>query len=305
VRPGELKGRTPPTAGHAVRLAKESTTTWAAATAQQLLERHGVLTREAVMSESVAGGFGVIYPVLKTMEESGRVRRGYFIAGLGATQFALPGALDLLRSMRDPAESPEVAVMSATDPANPYGATLKWPAFAPSSGRDSSGASARQARLTGPDATSARQAPTTAPSSGRDPLGASAAQAGSPGVGGAIRIASAPPERSEQSSPGRGPTRTVGATVVLVDGALVAYLARGDRQLLTWLPEAEPQRARAARAVSGVLIERARTGGESPRGMLIEDIDGAPAPAHPIAPFLAEAGFIAGAMGMQATYTRR
>jgi ATP-dependent helicase Lhr and Lhr-like helicase len=102
----------------------------------------------------------------------------------------------------------------------------------------------------------------------------------------------------------RGPTRTVGATVVLVDGALVAYLARGDRQLLTWMPEAEPQRSRAARAVAGVLIERARTGGESPRGMLIEDIDGTPAPTHPIAPFLAGAGFIAGAMGMQATFVR-
>ena len=54
------------------------------------------------MSESSPGGFGVVYPVLKAMEESGRIRRGYFVAGLGATQFALPGALDLLRSLRDP-----------------------------------------------------------------------------------------------------------------------------------------------------------------------------------------------------------
>src|SRR6185369_1580344 len=83
-----------------------------------------------VAAENVPGGFGLLYPVLKALEENGRVRRGYFVAGLGATQFALPGALDLLRSMRDTPEEPEIAVMSATDPANPYGATLKWPASA-------------------------------------------------------------------------------------------------------------------------------------------------------------------------------
>src|SRR5207237_6435235 len=108
--------------------AARASTAWAAATAQQLLARHGIVTREAVASENVAGGFGVIYPVLKALEENGRLRRGYFVAGLGATQFALPGALDLLRSMRDAPDDPEVAVLSATDPANPYGAALKWPA---------------------------------------------------------------------------------------------------------------------------------------------------------------------------------
>ena len=60
-----------------------------------------MLTREAVAAEAVAGGFGLVYPVLKGLEENGRIRRGYFVAGLGATQFALPGALDLLRSLRD------------------------------------------------------------------------------------------------------------------------------------------------------------------------------------------------------------
>jgi ATP-dependent Lhr-like helicase len=91
---------------------------------------------------------------------------------------------------------------------------------------------------------------------------------------------------------------------MLVDGALVGYLARGDRQLLTWLPEAEPERSRAARAIARALIERARSGGESPLGMLIETIDGSPAPTHTLAPSLGEAGFIAGAMGMQATLRR-
>jgi ATP-dependent Lhr-like helicase len=96
----------------------------------------------------------------------------------------------------------------------------------------------------------------------------------------------------------------VGATVILVDGALVAYLARGDRQLLTWLPDAEPQRSRAARAVARVLIDRARTGGDAPRGMLIEEIDGVPATTHPFAKPLGAAGFIPGALGMQATFPR-
>jgi len=96
----------------------------------------------------------------------------------------------------------------------------------------------------------------------------------------------------------------VGATVVLVSGALAAYLARGDRQLMTWLPEAEPERSRRARAVACVLIDRARSGGDPPRGMLIEEIDGAPPAIHPLAPFLTEAGFILGAMGFQATFPR-
>ena len=112
-------------AAQAFRPAKGDATTWAAALTQQLLARHGVLTREAVLAESVPGGFGVVYPVLKGLEEHGRIRRGYFVAGLGATQFALPGALDLLRSMRDAPDEVEVVVLAATDPANPYGATLE------------------------------------------------------------------------------------------------------------------------------------------------------------------------------------
>ena len=103
---------------------------------------------------------------------------------------------------------------------------------------------------------------------------------------------------------GRGPTRSVGATVILVNGALAGYLPRGDRQLITFLPEAEPDRSRTARALARVLIDRARTGGDAPRGMLIEEIDGTPPSRHPIAPFLAEAGFVAGAMGFQATFRR-
>ncbi len=114
-------------AGSAGSARAADTTKWAAAVTQQLLARHGIVTREAVAADEVAGGFGIVYPVLKGMEEHGRIRRGYFVAGLGATQFAMPGALDLLRSLRDAPDDPEVVVLAATDPANPYGAALRWP----------------------------------------------------------------------------------------------------------------------------------------------------------------------------------
>jgi hypothetical protein len=104
---------------------------------------------------------------------------------------------------------------------------------------------------------------------------------------------------------GRGPTRAVGATVILVDGVLAAHLARGDRQLTTFLPDADPARTRAARAIAAVLIDRARTGGDSPRGMLIEEIDGLPPSEHPLARYLGDAGFVGGAMGFQPTFGHR
>ena len=99
------------------------------ALALQLLNRYGVLLRESVAAENVPGGFSAVYDVLKALEESGRIRRGYFVAGLGATQFALPAAVDLLRQLRTapPAEKPEFVQLAAADPANPYGSVLRWP----------------------------------------------------------------------------------------------------------------------------------------------------------------------------------
>ncbi|CAN5821707.1 ATP-dependent helicase [soil metagenome] len=111
------------------------------ARAAQLLERYGVLTREAALGEGIEGGFAGVYPVLKVLEERGAVRRGYFVAGLGAAQFALPGAVDRLRSAReadrgDPlggrdgrggSDPDDIVVLAATDPAQPYGGALSWP----------------------------------------------------------------------------------------------------------------------------------------------------------------------------------
>ncbi|MFL6266399.1 MAG: DEAD/DEAH box helicase, partial [Actinomycetes bacterium] len=97
------------------------------AVAEQLLDRHGVLTRGAVVAERIPGGFAGVYPVLKAMEDAGRCRRGYFVDGLGGAQFAVPGAVDRLRSLSDPPSAPQTQVLAAADPANPYGAALAWP----------------------------------------------------------------------------------------------------------------------------------------------------------------------------------
>ena len=106
-----------------------SATEWLHKMAHQMLHRYGVLVREAAAAEYLPGGFTAMYGVLKALEESGRIRRGYFVDGLGATQFALPAAVDLVRSLRadrDPRKT-EVVQLAAQDPAQPYGSVLPWP----------------------------------------------------------------------------------------------------------------------------------------------------------------------------------
>ena len=170
------------------------------ALAEALLDRHGVVTRGAVMAERAPGGFAAVYTVLKAFEESGRVRRGYFVEGLGAAQFAAPGAVDRMRALaaakpssdeplwespvpggwdaspamarqRKRRDEARAVVLAATDPANPYGAALPWP--------DRSGT-----------------------------------------------------EDGEKG--GHKPARKAGALVVLVDGALVLYVERGGKTLLSF-----------------------------------------------------------------------
>ena len=102
-----------------------SPTAAAHTTALQLLDRYGVVTREAVLAEGVRGGYASVYGVLKVLEERGQTRRGYFVDGLGAAQFSLPGAVDRLRSLRD--ASDVLQTLAATDPAQPYGAAIAWP----------------------------------------------------------------------------------------------------------------------------------------------------------------------------------
>ena len=140
-RPGRLARLGPPSGAGRWSLVETLTqprpdaTLTAHARAMQMAERYGVLTREAALGEGAEGGFAGLYPMLKLLEERGQLRRGYFVAGLGAAQFALPGAVDRLRMSRDDDDQP--LVLAATDPANPFGASLPWP--------DSAGRPARAA----------------------------------------------------------------------------------------------------------------------------------------------------------------
>jgi ATP-dependent Lhr-like helicase len=210
-----------------------STTEWSHAMAQQLLQRYGVVFREMAQAENLPGGFSAIYDVLKAMEESGRIRRGYFAADLGATQFAMPAAVDLLRSLRiKPAsEGLELLQLAATDPANPYGAVLRWPPV--------------------------------------------------PDTGSSL-------------------ARSVGARVILCDGALAAYVRRGNPNVQVFLPEEEPQRSHVARSLAQFFVSRVQErndSGDTRAGMLIATINGIPVAEHPMAKFLLDAGFAAAPMG--------
>ena len=226
--------------------AAPSTTESTHALALQLLSRYGVLLRECVAAENIPGGFSAVYPVLKALEESGRIRRGYFVAGLGATQFALPAAVDLLRSLRTSQvlleeSKPEFVLLAATDPANPYGSTLKWPAL--------------------------------------------------------------PAEAEDTETAPRALTRAAYAQVVLHAGQLVAWLRRGNPNILVFLPPDEPERSQTADGLASFLAELGQsrlqndqTGHQS--GYLISTVNGLPVAAHPIAHALREAGFHPGPLGM-------
>jgi ATP-dependent Lhr-like helicase len=216
--PGEVAGRWSLVSG--LMAAEADPAEALAARARQLLDRHGVLTREAVSAEGAAGGFAALYPVLAAMEDAGRVRRGYFVAGRGAAQFALAGAVDRLRALREPGAAPRAVRLAATDPASPYGAALPWP------------------------------------------------------------------ERSE----GRRPMRASGALVILVDGALAAWMGPRERQLLTFLDgvtERKPEEV--AHEVARLLAREPEISG---RSVVLEEVDGGPPDASPIGPALVEAGFL-------------
>jgi ATP-dependent Lhr-like helicase len=199
------------------------------ATAEVLLDRYGIVTRGSVVAEGVPGGFAGVYRVLAVAEESGRVRRGYFVEGLGAAQFATTGAVDRLRAQSHPLPGepsraelrdrpPSALVLAACDPANPYGAALGWPARVTDLSEDHHGT---------------QHGPKTAP--------------------------------SRPTSLGHKAGRKAGALVVLVDGVLTLYVERGGKTLLSWtddptlLQSAADALALAVRegALGKITVERA------------------------------------------------
>jgi ATP-dependent Lhr-like helicase len=203
-------------------------TEWSANVAQQLLTRYGIVTREVALAEGIFGGYNTIYPALRKMEESGFIRRGMFVAGLGAAQFAMPAAVDLLRTLRTSSADAETVALAATDPANPYGAILPW---------------------------------------------------------------TLETENAESPTP-HAMARVGGASVILVNGALVAFLRRKNPSIKVLLPDSEPERsqlaAKLARQLADLAVQRQR-GGRS--GLLISKINDDPAKGHFLGRFLEEAGF--------------
>ncbi len=233
-------------------------TQWSANIAQQLLVRHGIVLRETAIAENVPRGYSTIYPALKIMEDSGWVRRGMFVAGLGAAQFAMPAAVDMLRSLRTEPERPEALFMAATDPANLYGTVLPWPR------RDGDTLLEESSQGAGGDST----AETISPSDGHP-------------------------------TATRSMSRTSGAGVILINGALTAFLRRRSHEVQVFLPEAEPQRCRFARELAKKLAELAIRRQGRKTGLLVGTINGAPAREHFLARFLEESGFVNSVVGFQ------
>ncbi len=239
------------------------------ASAELLLDRYGVVTRGSVVAEGVAGGFAAVYRVLAAAEESGRVRRGYFVEGLGAAQFGTTGAVDRLRSQSRPlpvAETPaapdrhteqarRAVVLAAADPANPYGAALGWPVRADE-------------------------------------------EPGPPG-GGSGQPSRRPVESSQgRSTPARNsghkPGRKAGALVVLVDGVLALYVERGGKSLLSY--SQEPWVLRSAADALALAVREGALG-----RLTVERADGDAVlgSVHPLAGALAAAGFHATPRGLR------
>jgi ATP-dependent helicase Lhr and Lhr-like helicase len=216
-------------------------TQWSANISQQILQRHGIVMRETAIAENIPGGYNTIYPALKTMEDSGWVRRGMFVAGLGAAQFAMPAAVDMLRSLRIDPATPEVLHLAATDPANPCGTLIPWP------------------KIEG---------------------------------------------ESDEQLTHHSMARTAGASVILINGQLAAFLRRRNPALHVFLPESEPERSLFARELAKKLAELAIRRQNLRQGLLIGEINDAPAREHFLARYLEDARFANTVLGYQMRRTK-
>jgi ATP-dependent helicase Lhr and Lhr-like helicase len=208
-------------------------TRWSANLAQQLLTRYGIVMRETAVAENIPRGYSTIYPALKTMEDNGWIRRGMFVAGMGAAQFASTAAVDMLRSLRNEPAQAEAVFLAASDPANPYGLLLPWPEMAADADASHTMARARS------------------------------------------------------------------AGVILINGALTAFLRRRSASVRVFLPENEPEQSRFAAELAKKLAELAIRWQGRRSGLLIGEINDAPAKQHFLGHFLEDAGFVHTALGFQ------
>ena len=240
------------------------------ALAQSLLDRYGILTKGAVAAERIPGGFSTVYPVLRAMEDAGRTRRGYFVEGLGAAQFAIPGAVDRMRSLAQPPSAPPDPLAVALS-----GGPVRYRGQA--SGGDGAFAGLWEYERDGD--------PAPEPEDGIDDrrpgqviVLAAADPANAYG-------ASLPwPERPDETPGGHRPGRKAGALVILADGELVLYVERGGRTLLSWTDDLDQ-----LRPVSAALADAVRAGALG--RLTVERADGDGIYDSPLATALEEAGF--------------
>ncbi len=236
------------------------------AVARTLLDRHGILIRGAVASERVPGGFAAIYPVLRAMEDAGQCRRGYFVEGLGAAQFALPGAVDRMRAMAADADQGEQAdLWILPEPSPP--------------GRGQPGLS--QPGLRQPGQAGRERA------GGQAPVVLAAGDPANP-FGAALPW----PDRPDETPGGHRPGRKAGALVVLAGGHLVLYVERGGRTVLSWTSDP------AVLGPAAAVLASAARGGALGR-LTIERADGDSVHGSPLAQALADAGFRATPRGLR------
>jgi ATP-dependent Lhr-like helicase len=272
---GPLVGNVSSDAPNAAAALPITVTQWSANIAQQLLVRHGIVLRETAIAENIPRGYPTIYPALRTMEDSGWVRRGMFVAGLGAAQFAMPSAVDMLRSLRSEPQTAEVLFLAATDPANPYGTLLPWPR------KDSEDSAEGEA--------TANMASDAADGGAKKlPIGRKSAEE---------MRAFVPSSTNTLSLPAM--SRTRGAGVILINGELAAFFRRMNPAVRVFLPESELELTHFARELAKKFAEVAIRRQGRKTGLLIGNINDMVAREHFLARFLEEAGFVNTALGFQ------
>jgi ATP-dependent Lhr-like helicase len=240
------------------------------ALAQSLLDRYGILTKGAVAAERIPGGFSTVYPVLRAMEDAGRTRRGYFVEGLGAAQFAIPGAVDRMRALaQPPSAAPDPLAVALS------GGPVRYRGQA--SGGDGAFTDLWEYERDGDPVTEPEDDPADR-QPGQVIVLAAADPANAYG-------ASLPwPERPDETPGGHRPGRKAGALVILADGELVLYVERGGRTLLSWTDDLDQ-----LRPVCAALADAVRAGALG--RLTVERADGDGIYDSPLATALEEAGF--------------
>ena len=262
--------------------AESDPTVRAVTNAELLLDRYGVLTRGSVVTEDVPGGFAAVYRVLAAAEEAGKVRRGYFVEGLGASQFASTGAVDRLRSMSRLPGGDEAGGGRRVDAADGD----EWLAPSPAASAASGRGGQRGRERTGPPAL------VLAASDPANPYGAAHRVARARVDRRRSRRAGRCEGRRRRGSPkasrrkGHQPGRKAGALVVLVDGELVLYVERGGKTMLCWSDD--PEHLQAAADALALAVREGALG-----RLTVEKADGASVLGsdHPLVQALSQAGF--------------